>query len=103
MLDHGLEAREISRRGRQWITDLVFHPDAKWENDQVLMETLRRYRLNAIQPGPFRCVSWRRKGRSRQLFRVELIRHLARRVASHWKGAWQTFTREFIPESVPVF
>ena len=33
MLDHGLEAREISRRGRQWITDLVFHPDAKWEND----------------------------------------------------------------------
>jgi Glycosyl transferase family 90 len=43
VIDNDAKAREIARAGKLWITDLVFHPDAKAENEQIIDETLRRY------------------------------------------------------------
>jgi hypothetical protein len=43
VLKHESAAMEIARRGRLWMYDLVFHPDAQAENDRVTKETLERY------------------------------------------------------------
>ena len=47
--EHDAEAREIARRGRLWMTDLVFHPDAASDNQQVLDETFRRYQAHFVR------------------------------------------------------
>lgn len=39
---HDEEARLIAQRGQLWIHDLVFHADAKQENELVVQETMRR-------------------------------------------------------------
>lgn len=39
---HDAEARLIAQRGQLWIHDLVFHTDAKEENEVVIQETIRR-------------------------------------------------------------
>ena len=46
VLDNDAKAREIARRGRLWMTDLVYHPDATKDNESVLDETFRRYRAH---------------------------------------------------------
>jgi hypothetical protein len=43
VLSHESASIEIARRGRLWMYDLVFHPDAQAENEQVTKETLERY------------------------------------------------------------
>jgi hypothetical protein len=43
VLDHDVEAQTIARNGRLWIADLVYHPDADKDNEDILDETLKRY------------------------------------------------------------
>jgi Glycosyl transferase family 90 len=51
ILEHDTEAQEIARRGHLWMTDLVYHPDAKRENDWIIDETFRRYSKHFV-PNP---------------------------------------------------
>jgi Glycosyl transferase family 90 len=49
VIDNDNAAREIAQRGRLWISDLVFHPDSKKDNELVLEETFRRYKAHFTQ------------------------------------------------------
>jgi hypothetical protein len=51
ILEHDAQAQEIARRGRLWMTDLVFHPDSKRDNDWIIDETFRRY-IKHFVPNP---------------------------------------------------
>lgn len=44
MIDHDLEAQQISHRASLWIKDLVFHPDAESDEALIYQEILRRYK-----------------------------------------------------------
>lgn len=44
VLDHPLEAQLIVKRAKQWMIDLLFHPEAAKDNALVRAEILRRYR-----------------------------------------------------------
>jgi hypothetical protein len=46
VIDNDAKAREIARRGQLWMTDLIFHRDAAKDNERVIYETFRRYRLH---------------------------------------------------------
>jgi Glycosyl transferase family 90 len=46
MMDHDDEAREIARRGHLWITDMMFHPDAMNDHEEILKEQMQRYRAH---------------------------------------------------------
>ncbi len=43
VLDHPKEATTIARNGKLWIADLVLHPSAEKEEEQIFEEILRRY------------------------------------------------------------
>lgn len=43
VLDHDMEAQAISHRGRLWIADLVFHPDAHKEEEEIIRRMVQRY------------------------------------------------------------
>lgn len=43
MIDHDAEAEQIANNGRLWMTDLIFHPDAAKDTENILDETFRRY------------------------------------------------------------
>lgn len=44
VLDNPLEAQLIIRRAKQWMFDLLFHPQAENDNARVRAKILRRYR-----------------------------------------------------------
>ena len=46
VLDHDDEAQKIAHRGKLWISDLAFHPDAGKDDDHIFDEILRRYRAH---------------------------------------------------------
>lgn len=41
-------ARQIAKRGRLWITDLLFHPDSEKDNDRILERTFRAYAAHFV-------------------------------------------------------
>lgn len=49
VIDHDDEAQEIANRGRVWISDLVFHPDAETDEQHVFDEILRRYQAHFVR------------------------------------------------------
>lgn len=46
VLDHDYEAQKIAHRGKLWISDLAFHPDAAKDEEYIFDEILRRYRAH---------------------------------------------------------
>ena len=46
MLDHDMEAQEIANNGHLWMTDMIFHPDAMREHEEIIRETFRRYQTH---------------------------------------------------------
>jgi hypothetical protein len=44
VLKHERKARRIAQRGKQWMYDLLFHPQGKADNEMVKHEILQRYR-----------------------------------------------------------
>eukprot|EP00546_Thalassionema_frauenfeldii_P012352 CAMPEP_0178927166 /NCGR_PEP_ID=MMETSP0786-20121207/19015_1 /TAXON_ID=186022 /ORGANISM="Thalassionema frauenfeldii, Strain CCMP 1798" /LENGTH=311 /DNA_ID=CAMNT_0020602525 /DNA_START=655 /DNA_END=1590 /DNA_ORIENTATION=+ len=44
VFDHDDEAQYIAQRGKKWIWDLLYHPQAERENRQIQTEILKRYR-----------------------------------------------------------
>eukprot|EP00547_Thalassionema_nitzschioides_P011510 CAMPEP_0194263786 /NCGR_PEP_ID=MMETSP0158-20130606/47247_1 /TAXON_ID=33649 /ORGANISM="Thalassionema nitzschioides, Strain L26-B" /LENGTH=86 /DNA_ID=CAMNT_0039003997 /DNA_START=669 /DNA_END=929 /DNA_ORIENTATION=+ len=44
VLHHDQEAQYIAQRGKQWIWDLLYNPQAERENRQIQTEILKRYR-----------------------------------------------------------
>ena len=49
VIDHDEEAKEIARRGRLWIMDLLFHPDAEDDDRQIYEDILMRYRQHFVR------------------------------------------------------
>lgn len=43
VLQHPMEAQEIARRGRLWISDLVFHPDAEADEQEIFRRMVDHY------------------------------------------------------------
>jgi hypothetical protein len=43
MIDHDDIAEQIAINGRLWMTDLIYHPDASKDTEQIIDETFRRY------------------------------------------------------------
>jgi len=48
VLDHDQEAQAIAHRGKLWISDLVFHPDAVQDEKEIFDDILRRYRAHFL-------------------------------------------------------
>jgi hypothetical protein len=46
VVDNDVEAQEIAQRGRLWISDLVFHPDADRDEANIFREIFERYKLH---------------------------------------------------------
>ena len=51
VIEHDKEANTISKQATQWIDDLVFHPDAKNDDEKIYLEILRRYSTHWINIG----------------------------------------------------
>jgi len=49
VIDNDAEARRIAHRGKLWISDLVFHPDAERDERLVYDEILRRYSTHFVK------------------------------------------------------
>lgn len=43
IFDNEIEAKAIARRGKLWINDILFHPDAEKETELIMDEILQRY------------------------------------------------------------
>ena len=48
VLENEEEAQEIARSGKLWISDLMYHPDAKHDEEAILDETFRRYKQHFV-------------------------------------------------------
>lgn len=46
IINHENDAEQIGKRGKLWIEDLLFHPDAKAEEEYIQDEILNRYSAN---------------------------------------------------------
>jgi Glycosyl transferase family 90 len=44
VLDNDESAKEIAHRGKLWMSDLIFHPNAQRDDDLIFEETFKRYR-----------------------------------------------------------
>jgi hypothetical protein len=44
VLDHDEEARQIAVRGTLWMKDMISHPDAGSDADEIYTEILKRYK-----------------------------------------------------------
>jgi Glycosyl transferase family 90 len=44
VLDHDVQAQMIARRGSLWICDLIYHPDVFRDEEEIVDETLIRYK-----------------------------------------------------------
>jgi Glycosyl transferase family 90 len=49
ILDNDEQAQKIAQAGKQWVHDLLFHPDAARDNALVNQEILKRYQLHFEQ------------------------------------------------------
>jgi Glycosyl transferase family 90 len=49
ILDNDEQAQKIAQTGKQWVHDLLFHPDAARDNELVNREILKRYRMHFEQ------------------------------------------------------
>jgi hypothetical protein len=49
VLENDDEARNIAHRGALWISDLIFHPQAGKDDEEIFDETFRRYMLHFVQ------------------------------------------------------
>jgi Glycosyl transferase family 90 len=43
IVDHDNDVQQIARKGRLWIADLMYHPDATKNNKWIIDEALKRY------------------------------------------------------------
>ena len=48
VIDNNAEAEEIARRGTLWISDMIYHPDAKSDDEKIFDETFNRYKIHFI-------------------------------------------------------
>jgi hypothetical protein len=46
MIDHDIEAQEIANNGHLWITDMIFHPEAMHDHEEIVLEIFQRYRAH---------------------------------------------------------
>lgn len=46
VVENDVQAQEIAQRGRLWISDLVFHPDADRDETNIFREIFERYKLH---------------------------------------------------------
>jgi hypothetical protein len=46
MIDHDEEAEKIAHNGHLWMTDMMFHPQAMQDHEEILAESIRRYRAH---------------------------------------------------------
>jgi hypothetical protein len=44
VLDHDEEARQIAVRGSLWMKDMLSHPDADSDTDEIYRDILKRYK-----------------------------------------------------------
>lgn len=51
VLDHDQEAQEIARRGSLWIRDLLLHPDAASDDEEISDDMVRRYKSHFVYDG----------------------------------------------------
>ena len=49
VLDHQEEAQRISHQGSLWIQDLLYHPDAATEEEEIYDEMIRRYKAHFVE------------------------------------------------------
>jgi Glycosyl transferase family 90 len=43
VIDNDISAKEIARRGKLWISDMIFHPNAQHDDDLIFEGTFHRY------------------------------------------------------------
>lgn len=49
VLDHDTQAQEIARRGSLWIRDLLLHPDAVLDDEEISDDMVRRYMAHFLR------------------------------------------------------
>jgi Glycosyl transferase family 90 len=54
VIDNDEEASKIAHRGKLWISDLIYHPDAQADDESIIDQTFKRYEAHFVSNNKLR-------------------------------------------------